>query len=175
MVLHEDTLRHLMTFAYRRCDLAQVNKVWKEIASRLPLRRLSTPKLPTFVHIELCSNSVAFQRDVFVVSQDLWVKPLEINRFSFVPSLMLQNDSNNGKQRKGEWCIPPEDREVGTTWRTAVKLCSGLLEFSGRVSDDYPHFCEINNQSDVSFRGYISGSSVNELLCGVKESVPELA
>eukprot|EP00397_Hematodinium_sp_SG-2012_P039008 GEMP01042523.1.p2 GENE.GEMP01042523.1~~GEMP01042523.1.p2 ORF type:complete len:171 (+),score=30.40 GEMP01042523.1:581-1093(+) len=162
-----------MTFAYRRCDLAQVNKVWKEIAHKLPLRRLTAPKLPTSVHIERCSNIVAIQREVFVVSQHFWATPLEINRFFFIPSSFIGNaDGIGGKSTEGEWYVYPEDQEIAITWRQAVKLCCGLIEFAGRVSDEYPHFCEISDGRDVSFRGYISEESVSDLLCGVKDSVP---
>jgi len=168
----DDILRHLLMYPPRRCDMAQVSRAWKEIVYRLPMRRLSTPKLPTVVNIELCSNLVVFQREVFVLQQELWAKPLEINRFMMVPSLLVDDTSGKGRRNLGEWLVEPDnDQKVGLTWRTASKLCSGLLEFSGRVCNEYPHFCEINDESRVTFRGYISEESVDDLLCGVKDSI----
>lgn len=155
-----------MTFAQRRCDLAKISKAWKNVALTLPLRRLTIPKLPTSVHIELCSNVVALEREVYLVSQELWELPLEIRQSLYTPSRFLHKAGC--EEKRGEWSVAPDNDEVGTTWRTAVKLSDGLIEFKGRPTDDYPHYCEIKDVANRTFRGYITEESVQDLLCPIK-------
>jgi len=155
-----------MTFSERRCELANISKTWKNVALTLPLRRLTIPRLPTSVHIEICANVVAMEREVYLVSQELWVLPLEIRQSLISPYRMLRNRAC--EQKGGEWSVAPNKDEVGTTWRTAVKLSDGLIEFSGLSTDDYPHYCEIKDVANRTFRGYISEDILQDLLCPIK-------